>query len=84
MTKKLIPLLLFAFSLSICSCSKQERRNNPHILYEGHRWDVIRLNDSIVVCVPGLNANSKCTPVVIYTSHPDSGGRAKINTFHSK
>lgn len=84
MTKNLILHLLFACSLSMCSCSKQGRGNNPHILYEGHQWDVIRLNDSMVVCVPGLNANSKCTPVVIYTSHPDSGGRAKINTFHSK
>lgn len=74
--KKLILSIfaLLALTLAGCElagCESDIRKPNPNLLYRGHRWDVVRLNDTTVVCTPGLNADSKSTPVVINLHHSD-------------
>lgn len=60
--KKLTIAILALLALTGCG---DKMKLNPNLIYSGQKWDVVRLNDSIAVCTPGLNANSKLTPVVI-------------------
>ena len=71
MKKKLLLTLLVLLALTLTGC---KREKEPNLLYCGNRWDIIRLNDSIVVCVPGF---SKSTPVVINLHDPDCPCREK-------
>ena len=75
--KKPTLTLLALLALTLTGCGSDSREPNPNLLYSGHHWDVVRLNDSTVVCVPGLNASSKSTPVVINLHDPDCPCREK-------
>lgn len=66
MKKSIISILsLLALTLTGCVDIHDGMTPNPNLIHSGHKWDVVRLNDSIVVCTPGLNASSKLTPVVV-------------------
>lgn len=73
--KKLTTFLLALLALALTGCENGNRQ--PNVLYCGSRWDVVRLNDSTVVLVPGLNAKSGLTPVVINLHDPDCPCREK-------
>ena len=79
--KKPILTLLALLALTLTGCESEESQRcsnqNPNLIYRGHRWDVIRLNDNIVICTPGLNGSSKSTPVVINLHDPDCSCREK-------
>lgn len=75
--KKPTLTLLALLALTLTGCEGNSRKSNPNILYSGQKWDIVRLNDSIVVCTPGLNANSKSIPVVINLHDPDCPCREK-------
>ncbi len=80
MKKSTITLLaLLALTLTGCGSEESQRcsNQNPNLIYRGHYWDIVRLNDSIVVCTPGLNGSSKSTPVVINLHDPDCPCREK-------
>lgn len=72
-------LALLALTLTGCGSEEPQRCSNqtPNLIYEGHYWDIVRLNDSIVVCTPGFNGSSKSTPVVINLYDPDCPCREK-------
>lgn len=54
----------------MCSCNGHQTPNtNSNVIFNGQKWDVVKLNDSIFVCLPGLNASSDLTPVIINIHH---------------
>jgi uncharacterized lipoprotein NlpE involved in copper resistance len=78
MKKQTLTLLsLLALALTGCKNSYDSMEPNQNLIHSGHQWDVVKLNDSIAVCVPGLNASSKLTPVVINLHNPDCPCREK-------
>lgn len=72
-------LALCAVALTGCGDSHKERvtPKNGHVLFRGHKWDVVNVNDSTVVCLPGLNADSELSPTVINLNDPDCPCREK-------
>lgn len=70
-------LALLAMTLTGCDDGHDGMKPNSNLIYRGHYWDIVRLNDSIVVCTPGLNGSSKSTPVVINLHDPDCPCREK-------
>lgn len=68
--KKLTTAILSLLALTLTGCG-DKMKPNPNLIHSGYRWDVVRLNDTIVVCTPGLNASSKLTPAVINLNAPD-------------
>lgn len=79
--KKPTLILLALLALTLTGCENNSGKPNKNLLYSGQKWDIIRLNDSIVVCTPGLNANSKSTPVVINLHDPDCPCREKGGNY---
>lgn len=81
MKTKLTVLILSLLALTLTGCGSEEPQRcsnqNPNLIYRGYYWDIVRLNDSIVVCTPGLNGSSKSTPVVINLHDPDCPCREK-------
>lgn len=79
--KKLPLTLLAMLAMTLAGCGNEEPQRssnqNPDLIYRGYYWDIVRLNDSIVVCTPGLNGSSKSTPVVINLNDPDCPCREK-------
>lgn len=79
--KKLTLTILALLALMLTGCGEGEAQRslnqNPNLIYSGHYWDIVRLNDSIVVCTPGLNGSSKSTPVAINLHDPDCPCREK-------
>lgn len=69
--KKPTLTLLALLAMTLTGCGSDNIQPNPNLLYSGHYWEIVRLNDSIVVCTPGLNGGSKSTPVVISLHDPD-------------
>lgn len=70
--KKTTLTLLALLALTMAGCGgKDDIKPNPNLIYSGYRWDVVRLNDSIVVCAPGFNADSESTPIIINLHDPD-------------
>ena len=75
----------FLISIMICccilfSCNRKQTTvtsNNgkkyPIFLYQGSKWDVVQINDSILTLIPGLNGSSDVRPVVV-----------NINNFNEK
>lgn len=56
--------------LFFCSCNPENSSTEKEEkIYSGHKWDVVKVNDSIVICVPGLNADDECVPKVINTKN---------------
>lgn len=78
---KLTTLLLALCAVALTGCGDSDKESakveNNNVLYRGHRWDVVKVNDSTVVCMPGLNGSSKSTPVVINLHDPDCPCREK-------
>lgn len=72
-------LALLALTLTGCGNEEPQRRSNqnPNLIYSGHHWDVVRLDDSTFVCTPGLNGSSKSSPEVINLHDPDCPCREK-------
>lgn len=71
---KHLTTILAAVLCAVClsGCNKERiGRGNPNVLYSGQKWDVVKVNDSIVVCLPGLNADSELSPVVVNLHDPD-------------
>lgn len=72
--KKPATLLLVLCTVALTGCGDSDKESakveNNNVLYRGHRWDVVKVNDSIVVCLPGLDANSELVPVVINLHNP--------------
>jgi hypothetical protein len=60
-------ILFFAVMAALTSCLEP----NANIVYSGERWDIVRLNDSTFIAVPGLSGSSKMAPVVIETNQTD-------------
>jgi len=60
--KKLFGILLVLVLFSSCDRNYQEKEKK--IIYSGHRWDIIKMNDSIYVALPGLNGDKKSIPVI--------------------
>lgn len=42
---------------------------SPNEIYHGHRWDVIKVNDSTYMALPGVNADKKSQPVMFNTKN---------------
>lgn len=67
--KKPATLLLALCAVALTGCGDSDKESakveNNNVLYRGHRWDVVKVNDSTVVCMPGFNADSELIPVVI-------------------
>lgn len=76
---KITLLALLALTLTGCGSEESQRCSNqtPNLIYRGYYWDIVKLNDSIVVCTPGLNGSSKSIPVVINLHDPDCPCREK-------
>ena len=66
--KKIISIILFLIlvSLIFLSC----RRNNLSeesgevVIYKGQHWDVVKINDTMFMAIPGLNASKNLTPIM--------------------
>ena len=70
-----VMIVLFA-ALSMSSCCKSETKKKylpkEEIVYKGHRWDMVKINDSIYAIVPGLNSGKDAIPVVVNIKHVKS------------
>lgn len=55
--------------LLFCSCNHENSstEKEEYEIYSGRKWDIVKVNDSIFICVPGLNADAECVPKVINT-----------------
>ena len=59
-----------AFASVMLSCDG----NKGSVVYSGHKWDVVRVNDSVLLVVPGLNSSKDAAPVVVKLN-----GSVKLN-----
>lgn len=64
-------ILIFSCAL-LYSCTDSYKANKEsfieqcdRIIGESDRWKVIQVNDSVLVCIPTLNADKSLNPVVI-------------------
>lgn len=70
MKQQIATILLSALcGLALTGCGRSHEKDS-NVLYRGHRWDVVKVNDSTVVCMPGFNADSELVPVVINLHTP--------------
>ena len=75
----------FLICLMICCCLSfsctrkpttvisENGKKYPIYLYQGSKWDVVQINDSILTLIPGLNGSGDARPVVV-----------NINSFNEK
>lgn len=65
-TQIAIIILSALCAVALTGCDKERiGSGNPNVIFSGQKWDMVKVNDSTVVCLPGLNADSELTPVVI-------------------
>ena len=64
--------VLIAISVLLCSCTDSYNAEHEafteqckRLIGESDMWKVIQVNDSVVVCIPYLNAANNQNPVVI-------------------
>lgn len=59
-------LLIFFGILLLTSCIEPQTEGiNTKTVYKGHQWDIVQLNDSTFVAVPGLNAGKSSKPILL-------------------
>jgi len=54
-------VLFLAVIAVMASCGEP----GGNVVYSGHKWDIVKLNDSTFLAVPGLNAKSDLKPVLL-------------------
>ena len=59
--KQIYYIFLSLLLLCFISCNK----DNKPVLYAGHSYDIVQLNDSLAVIVPGLNSTGTEKPYLI-------------------
>lgn len=57
--------LLFSCTDSYNATSKSYTEQCERLIGESDKWKVVQVNDSVVVCIPKLNASNDLTPVII-------------------
>ena len=57
-------VLLILGMITLFSCDPNFSKRGEEKVYQGHRWDVIKINDSIYIALPGLNAEKSLTPIM--------------------
>ena len=68
--KKIIFTLVFCLILSIgiTSCNRGndvvKKSGYPKSVYNGVKWDLVQVNESIYTMVPGINVESSVKPIV--------------------
>ena len=65
--------LLFSCNRKPTTVISENGKKYPIYLYQGSKWDVVQINDSILTLIPGLNGSSDVRPVVV-----------NINSFNEK
>lgn len=60
--------ILFILAITYCSCNNSDKRN---LVGKSDKWEIYKLNDTIFVCLPYLNADDKLNPVVINLKKPN-------------
>ena len=67
--KSLILAILFALCLCSCGCSDSNYElyleKESRCIGESDQWKIFKVNDTVVVCLPRLNADKKLQPVVL-------------------
>lgn len=65
-------IILILRATLICGCTDSYNATSEsyteqcnRIIGESDKWRIVQVNDSVVVCIPKLNASSDLTPVVI-------------------
>lgn len=65
-------IILIGIMTLMCGCTESSKsKSNSYseqckkVIGESDKWKVVQINDSIVVCLPGLNADRSLNPVVI-------------------
>ena len=65
-------LLFFIFSISIFMCSScddqlkiKDKGGTTKLLYSGSRYDLVEVNDSLYMIIPGMNSKDADQPQVI-------------------
>lgn len=56
-------IFLFIVCIFACGCNGGRIENNT--IYKGHKYDIVKLNDTTFVVVAGLNGDKNFKPVVI-------------------
>ena len=56
---KLMMCIVFVILSSSC-----DTKHNDNIIYSGQLWDVILVNDSIIIVVSGFNGDDKAKPII--------------------
>lgn len=67
MKTKLTTTIIALLALTLTGCENPPKTSD-NVLFSNSNWSVVRINDSIVVCMPN---NCDKTPTVISTNAPD-------------
>jgi hypothetical protein len=67
---KIFLLLVFiSFLFCITSCRRHTKLNNddvyPELIYQGKKYDLIQINDSMILLIPGTDASDNYIPHVV-------------------
>lgn len=66
-------LFSIASAVLLCGCSNTNSNEIPgRLVGQTDQWKIFQVNDSILVCLPYLNANDKLNPVVINLNKADN------------
>ena len=63
-------MMITVCSLTSCNDSNhinvnRNKKGYPVYLYQGSKWDILQINDSIVTMVPSLNGSTEIKPVIV-------------------
>lgn len=56
-------ILLLSVLFILASCNKDKDANN--ILYQGQKWNIVKINDTTLIIVPSYDSYKGDTPKVV-------------------